>query len=279
MAAGPPSIDLADALPRRAIAIRPPPVGLGPLGAILLLLAMLAGVLAWLGPGLVGDWRMRNDWVAATDARVEQAHCRAWLGVVRFCSVGVIDSRDGAVGKRTLWYAFFGLSGEQRMGLRRGRSDPALLTAEFASQRLLSRTAMLALAAALLGSCIAAAAAMLVKGVSARRAFIGMHSQRLTPMVVEIERHNLMPPRRRLWIYLYDDGGRQGRTFVELPARERPLFVSADERWALALRGDAGGRPLLLDQGLSCLDLTRAEKAAFYQACRAALGLDGKAPP
>ena len=90
-------------------------------------------------------------------------------------------------------------------------------------------------------------------------------------IAVEIERNNALPPRRRMWVYRYDDAGRQGRTFIELPSRERPLFLTKDERWAVALRGPGGAPPLLLDAGLKCLDLTPSERAAFLEAYRSEL--------
>ena len=90
-------------------------------------------------------------------------------------------------------------------------------------------------------------------------------------IAVEIERKNIVPPRRRMWVYLYDDGGRVGRAVVELSSKDGLVFLTADEKWALALRGEQGGTPLLLDSRLTCLDLTEGEKAAFHEACRAAL--------
>ena len=53
--------------------------------------------------------------------------------------------------------------------------------------------------------------------------------------------------------------------------RQRPLAVGHSER-ALALAGPGGGVPLLLDKELSALDLTEAEREAFFAACRKALG-------
>lgn len=263
---------LANALPRRPIVVRPPPT-IGPLAAIglfALLFGMLGGVLWWLGPDLARDWRMRNDAVAAGDARIEEARCRAWLVVLKFCDVTVLDERDTAGGKRTLWYAFIDVAGEQRVVLQRSRSDPSLITTEFGLEKLFSRLVTLLLLCAIFMFCIGVAVVVLLKAMRARRAFAGLSGQRLVPVVVEIERNNLVPPRRRMWVYLYDDGGKQERTFVEWASQERPMFATADERWALALRGEQGGTPLLLDAGLMCLDLTEAEKAAFYDACRAA---------
>jgi hypothetical protein len=53
--------------------------------------------------------------------------------------------------------------------------------------------------------------------------------------------------------------------------KERPIFLSRDERWALAVRSSAGAPSLLLDGNLKCLDLSQDEKVAFFEACRAKL--------
>jgi len=266
-----PAIDLTHALPRRPIAVRRPPgtVGLAAmLGPFALLFGLLGLVLWGLGPDIANDWRMRNDAVsAAGDVRAEAARCRSWLAVVRACSVTYADSTGG---KRSLWYLYFGAPGEERIELVRSRSDPALISTNVGLERLTGRTLAMALLAGVLLLCIAVAAHVVHKGATLQRAFAAMSGQRLTPVVVEIERKNLVPPRRRMWVYLYDDDGKPGRAVVELSSKDRLLFVTAGERWALALRGEQGGTPLLLDSRLSSLDLTEAEKAAFLEACGAA---------
>lgn len=266
---------LADALPRRPIAVRPPQT-VGPLallGVLALLIGALAGLLGWLGPNLVEDWRF-GDAAPARDVRVEEARCRSRFFALQVCDATLAQDGTGAAAKRTLWYVFVGAKDKERAVVPlRSRSDPAHLSTDLGQEKLLSRSATLALAVALLALCIGAAGLVAQQGFHNLSAFRDLSGQQLTPVVVEIERHNFLPPRRRLWVYLYDDGGKQGRAFLELPARDRPLFTDASEKHALALRGAAGGTPLLLDANLACLDLTEAEKAAFYAACRKALGL------
>lgn len=265
--------DLADALPRRPVAVRPPQT-VGPLallGVFALLIGALAGLLRWLGPSLVEDWRI-GDTAAAHDVRIEEARCQSRFFVLQFCNVTLAE--DGATDKRTPWYVFLGAKDDRRAVVPlRGRSDPARLSTDLGQEKLLSRSATLALGVALLALCIGAALRVALQGYHNLRAFRGLSGQRLTPVVVEIERQNFLPPGRRLWVYLYDDGGKRGRAFVELPSRERPLFTDASEKHALALRGAHGGTPLLLDGKLACLDLTETEKAAFYAGCRKAFGL------
>src|SRR5262245_7710925 len=211
--------DLADALPRGPIAVRPPqtvgPVAL--LGVLALLIGALAGLLWWLGSDLIRDWRM-GDAAAANDVRVEEARCRSRLIVLQFCNVTLTE--DGAAAKRTLWYVFIGGAGSERVTALRSRSDPTHLSTDLGQEKLFSRSATLALALALLALCIGAALRVAQQGYHNLRAFRDLSGQRLTPVVVEIERHNYLPPRRRLWVYLYADGDKQGRAFIELPSRD-----------------------------------------------------------
>ena len=90
--------DLAAALPRRPITVRPPPP-LGPMATVGLfgmLLGLLALVLGWLGPDLARDWRIGRDLAAADGARIEQARCRSGLFVFKVCDIAYTDSRAGA---------------------------------------------------------------------------------------------------------------------------------------------------------------------------------------
>ena len=55
-----------------------------------------------------------------------------------------------------------------------------------------------------------------------------------------------------------------------LSNRTEPLYARDGKR-ALAVTGPGGGVPMLLDADLSALDLTEAEKEAFFEVCRSAL--------
>ena len=107
-----------------------------------------------------------------------------------------------------------------------------------------------------------------------RRALAALSGQRLSPVVVGVEGKIAIAHKRRRWTYLYDAGGRQERAFIELAKGNDPLFVTPDGKRALALEGQDGGVPLLLDAKLSSLDLSDAEKEAFFAACRKALDVE-----
>jgi hypothetical protein len=219
MTARPPQLDLAAVLPPRPITVRPPAaVGpMGMLGMFLVLFGALCAALFGLGSDIVGDWRARGDVVAAGDARIDESRCRSWLAVFVFCSVKTVDPGGLDGGNRTFWYVFADAAPEQSIMLQRSSADRSLLTTDLGQDQFYNRVTMLALILALLSFCIAAAASLVWKGKKALWAFAAMSGQQLAPIVVAIERNNLIPPRRRLWVYLYDDAGKQGRAFVELP--------------------------------------------------------------
>src|SRR5262245_6725131 len=81
-------------------------------------------------------------------------------------------------------------------------------------------------------------------GSDARRSFASLSGERLTPVIVEIERKNLVPPRGRLWVYLSDDGGRPGRAGAIIEGYARVSHVRSEV--AVAIRCERGGTPMLL---------------------------------
>jgi hypothetical protein len=275
----PPPQSLADALPKRPVAVTPPltVAPLGSLGMVALLLTFLGGLAWWLGPDLVRDWRIGSDAIPAADVRLENPRCASRLAVLNLCDVTLADERTPGE-KRRLWYAFIGTGAAEDLAVLqplRSASDPRLVATTLGLARRTQRALTLALGLALIGACIAAVVRMIQQSLVNFRAFRRLSGQRLTPVVVDIERNNLVPPRRRLWVYLYDDVGKRERAFIELPSKDRPLFTDSSEKRALALRGERGGMPLLIDARLKCLDLTGPEKESFYAACRAAFGLPG----
>jgi hypothetical protein len=190
--------------------------------------------------------------------------------VLTFCHIAVAWQAGGEEAKRTLRYAFVGVADERPIQLLRSGAGPSLITTDLGLQWFYSRLIALLLFCAIPLVGIRVNAIMQENAGKAERAFAAMSEGHLTPVLVEIERKNLMPPRRRLWAYVYDTGNGRERAVVEWPARDRPLFTAEDEKWAVALLGEHGGAPLLLDDRLSSLDITDAEREAFYAACRAA---------
>jgi hypothetical protein len=273
MSAQSPSPDLSGLMPRRGVAVRPPRgVETGTVGLLVLLTAFLIGLLAGLGPSLVDDLRLRRDAVAAPDLQLRDAQCRSWINVLQFCSATIERSGDAASGARVVRYAFFGSSGDRPTMAVRSAGGPERVGTDLGVAQVASRAVTLALFAGVLVFCIGVAAGVLRRGLAMRQAFARMGGQRLMPVVVDMERNNRLPPRRRLWVYSYDAGGRRERVMAEWPSAWQPLFTTIDESRALALQGAGGGVPMLLDAGLNGVDLNEAEKAAFREAFRTAFG-------
>lgn len=270
-----PVLDLESALPDRPIRVRPPTtIGPGSVaGLFVLLFGLLAAAVYWLGPDIATDWRLGRDLTLARDAKIEEANCRSRLFVFTVCDIGHREEAPGSP-RHTFWYFFIDTAGREPINLLRAKSGAEALTTNLGLEKLYHRIFALLLMVALLVVCIAITVQVVRQGMVTRRALLALDGQRLKPIVVPVEGKVYIAHKRRRWTYLYDAGGRQERAFVELPTNNDPLFVTPDGKSALALAGPSGGVPLLLDMNLSALDLTDAEKVAFFSACRVALGVD-----
>jgi len=276
----PPHLDLATALPDRPIAVRPPQT-IGPLSAVglfVMLFGLLAGALWWLGPDLARDLRIGSDVAPARSLRIEEARCRSRLYVIAVCDVRYAPAAAAAETAHgtTLWYLLLGRANADGINLLASRADPELVTTDLGLDRLWQRLLALLLIVALSVTCIGLSAQIVLQGTRTRRQLMGLSGQRLRPVVVGLETSVPIAHKRRRWAYVYDDAGTERRAFIELHTSIDPLFVTPDRKRALAVSGPAGGVPLLLDAPLSALDLTQAEREAFYAACRAALEAAGE---
>jgi hypothetical protein len=275
MQQSPATPDFSGVLPDRPITVRPPST-VGPLSAIgifALLFGLLAGALWWLGPDLARDWRI-VDPVDAGGVRIEEARCRSRLVLITVCDVRFVDDRSAEAARRTLWYFFIDRADPEKIVLLRSKTDPAAITTNLGLDEFYNRLLVLVLIVGLLVCCIILTIQLLRQGMLTRRALVALSGQRLLPVVVSVQGSILIAHKRRRWTYLYDRGGRQEQAFIELAKGNDPLFISPDGKRALALTGQHGGVPLLLDAKLSSLDLSDAEREAFFAACRKVLGAE-----
>lgn len=271
---------ISAALPSRPLRVRPPAmVGVSSTAAVFaMLFGLIAAVLWWLGPDLLADWRIGRDVVEARQATLGEAGCRRRILIFTVCDVTFTEagSAGTGAGSRRLAYVFIGAAGSEPITLLRERSAvdarPEAITTNLGLARFHQRLLTLALIVGFLALCVAGSAQMMLAGARARRSLLGLSGQKLSALIVRMESGIPVATRQRRWSYAYEDGsGETQRASVELPTRLGPLFVTADRKRALALQGPGGGVPLLLDAQLSALDLSDAEKEAFFAACRAAL--------
>jgi hypothetical protein len=272
MPANPAPPDFSGALPDRPIGLTPPPTmrPLSVIGLFVLLFGLLGGVLWWLGPDLARDWRV-GEVVEAEGARIEESRCRTWLVLFHLCDATIVDARGADPAKRTLRYFFIGRAQQGAIVPLRSKPAPEVVTSSLGLETFYQRLIALVLVVALLGLSIAACAQMEWQGVLTRRGLAGLSGQRLVPVIVTLEGKMPVGGGRRRWTYAYDLDGSRQQAFIELARGHDPLVVTSDGKQALALSAPSGGVPLLLDSRLSSLDLTDAEKEAFFAACRKAL--------
>ena len=275
MQQSPATPDFSGVLPDRPITVRPPST-VGPLSAIgvfALLFGLLAGALWWLAPDLARDWGIDHAGEAG-GARIEEVRCRSRLALITVCDVRFVDDRSAEAARRTLWYFFIAKADSERIVLLRSKSDPAAITTNLGLDEFYNRLLVLIVIVGLLVYCIILTIQLLRQGMLTRRALVALSGQRLLPVVVSVQGSILIAHKRRRWTYIYDRGGRQEQAFIELAKGIEPLFVTPDGKRALALRGQDGGVPLLLDAKLSSVDFSDAEREAFFAACRKVLGVE-----
>jgi hypothetical protein len=270
--------DFSRALPDRPVTVRPPAT-IGPMsacGLFTLLFGLLAGAVWWLGPDLVRDWRVGGEVVEAQGARIEEQRCRSRLMVFNVCDVTFVAGSGASEQRQTLWYFFIDRLERGPIVLvqpkRAPGGDARETTTDLGLDRLYPRLLAFALIVGMIAICIALSVQVLRQGMATRRALLALSGQALHPVIVGLEGNIPIAHKRRRWTYVYEEGGRQERAFIELAKGVDPLFVTPDGKRALALAGPGGGVPLLLDKELSALDLTEAEREAFFAACRKALG-------
>ena len=178
----PSQTSLAELLPRRPIVVRPPStVEGGTVGVILLLLIGLGGVVAVLGTG----HRERLAHAARCGCR---ARCERPGGtmpiVARRAEVLQLSLSPPAKATALMMSAgcgtrFSGGADDQAVVARRSASDASRVGTDLGLAKVLSRLLALLLLAGILLFCIAVAATVLWRGISARRAFAAMSGQRL----------------------------------------------------------------------------------------------------
>ncbi len=195
--------------------------------------------------------------------------------IVAVCEVTYHTHSGAGADTRTLWYLFIGSAAGGPIRLleagQQSERTPDAVTTDLGLAKLYHRTITLLLVVAFLAFCIWLSIDTLRAGMATRRELVRLSGQRLAPVIVGLEGSIPIAHRRKRWTYVWDDRGTQRRAHVELPSRVDPLFVTPDGKQAMALQAPGGGVPLLLDAQLGSLDLTEAEKAAFFDACRAAL--------
>jgi hypothetical protein len=230
----------------------------------LLFLAIGAGIAIWLGPGVLRDLQIQEDPVLVESARVTDARCRTKLIIV-VCRAKLDYSVDGRSYTASPDFYFFDVPSE-RYDIRvlRSAEHPDRATLTLGLDRLGSRIAFLAILLALCVAPLVDAVPQVVQGIRLTR---GTRRSPLVPIAVKVLRVS------RGWRgavgiqYAYEHAGRRRKAAASFESCEKPFFC--DRGLVLAAVGADGSRPVLLDESLTRLSLTDAERHALYAARQA----------
>ena len=220
------------------------------------------GAVSWLGPDLVRDWRIDGEVVEAQGARIEEHALPQPAGAGQRVRRD-LRRREGASEQRQDALVLLhrpGRATEPIVLVRpkgcsaatRARSPPT-----WGSTSSTTGCWRCALIVGMLVFCIALSIQLLRQGVVTRRALAGLSGQALHPVIVGLEGSITIAHKRRRWTYVYDEGGRQERAFIELASGQRSAVRDARRQAGAGARRARRRRAAAARQGaVGALDLT-----------------------
>jgi len=256
---------IARAFPARPLRIRAPLSAwrawlLGVLG-FLLFAGGMAAISIEVVPVLVSDHQIRDTAVALPKTRVESGRCQVRFFLLNDCEATLVIPQDrGPALRREVGYVFFEPSAGNRQVMPMGDpARPELTTTDLGLERFVNRAVTYGvLMVLMLALCLGALALPLGIGRQ-RRALAAMSGRVLNPVPARLVREP-----RGGWNVTSLDGGPAARW--DLGRKGEPFVVDPRGGIVLAVTGSAGGPPFPLDEKLTWLDLTDAERAALWAA-------------
>lgn len=253
---------IARAFPARPLVIKAPISAwrawlLGVL-AFLLFAGGMAAISYEVVPVLVSDYQIRDSAVALPKTRVESGRCQVRFFLLNHCEATLAIPQDrGSPIRRHVGYVFFEPSAGNRQVMPMGDpSRPGLTSTDLGLERFVNRAITYGvLMATMLALCIGA---MLVPAAVGRqkRLLAGMSGRGLNPVPAQLLRVN------QEW--QVTSGGQVAKW--TLANKGEPFVVDHRGGIVLAVTGAAGGPPFPLDEKLTWIDLTDAERSAIWAA-------------
>ena len=251
--------DAVRVFPTRPMAVRPPGGGqwLRGLLGFLLIAAFLGGPLAWFGPGIVQDQRMRADARPLPSGRVSDGRCRIYLGFLTLCDATLTARGKNGPVTDDLHYAFAAWPGTQHVAsVMQSAAWPERLTTDIGLDNLTNRMATLGGWVLLwLGLLVAGGVAMW-REARRRGRIIAAARSGVRPMLARLV--SVGARQGRSWTLGWHDGGPRTATW-RVGRKDQPFLISADG-WMLALAGPPGTPPMPMDDRLAWADLTEEER-------------------
>lgn len=255
--------DVLSAFPRRPMRILrtgvPSVIFLGFLA--LFMLALGVGMAVWMAPGILRDLEIGKNPVEEPQARISNGQCRTKLVLVS-CEA---DIAYAVAGKRYATHVAFSFVdvhfGDYTANVVRSADKPELATLDIGLESMWNRIGtLIGFLALFVGGAIAL---MLQTLRNMRLKAIVKTTDRLTPVAVTVTQiAKNMFGKNVTGSYA---GTGRARKFAERMRKKEDPFFLADGQALAVLPGDST-TPILVDEALSRIDLTDAERHALYAA-------------
>jgi len=227
----------------------------------LLMLALAGGAAAWMGPDILKDLEIRKDLVIPQQARITEGRCKTKLVLVT-CDAKLAYSVGARRYTTSVDLFFIDVHfGDYSAGVVRSASKPELATLDIGLDKLWNRIGTLLVIA---GFFLAVAGVLVIRALQAARLKrIARTTDDLTPLAVTVGAV------AKSWFgknvaCSYEAGGRRHKFSERLRKSEEPFLLGGS--WALAVPPANSPTPILVDEALSRLDLTDAERRTLYAA-------------
>ncbi len=253
--------DVLSAFPRRPMRILrtgvPSVIFLGLLA--LFMLALGVGMTYWMAPGIVRDLEIGKNPVEEPQARISNGKCRTKLVLVS-CEA---DIAYAVAGKRYASHVAFSFVdvhfGSYTASVVRSADKPELATLDIGLESMWNRIGTLV---GFLVLFVGGAIALALNAVrNMRLKSIARSTDRLTPVMVGVGQiaKNMFGKNVTC---TYAGTGRARKFTERMGKKEEPFFLGANQALAV-LPGDSP-TPILVDEALTRIDLTDAERHALY---------------
>lgn len=250
-------------LPNRSLRINGKPFAMPAafLFTVVILSVMAVGLAIWQGPGLWRDWQISQNPLTLQDWEMVEGECSSRRGLTD-CEADVSYSYQGTSYDKHITLAFLDFSsGDYLVDLVISADDPDLATISLGLEMLWNRLAVFAAFMLLFAG---GALAMIWGAINANRANgAAGNAGRLDVVPVHVMGVDEKRGGKFVGYHRIENGKRKGSIIrTHFPAGQEPLMaIGADGGWyGVAVKSDHLSMPVMLDQGLTRLDIPESER-------------------
>ncbi len=229
--------------------------------------ALIGGVLAWaLGPLLIRDFQIGDNTEPAPYAHMVKGECKSRAFIFHSCDIKVEYGRGRDVRQRELSYLFLDEPmAKHTVVLLAAKGKPGEVTTLLGQQTLWNRVGVLTFFLLCCGAPLVILPMMQVRSSRSRRDFAALSGQPLEPIAVELVQARA--GKGGQWQYKVPGKKYWPPLGVKLPKDVVPFLLDPAAKTALAVKSQADPSltPMLLDAGLTSVELSEQERQALWQ--------------